>query len=50
LEQRKLYGPATIGTRFASVFYGIATTGGTLAYQKLDPTREAADKVLENQR
>jgi homoserine O-acetyltransferase len=32
--------------RFASVFYGIATAGGTLAYQRLAPTREAADKVL----
>jgi homoserine O-acetyltransferase/O-succinyltransferase len=34
--------------RFASVFYGIATMGGTLAYQKLAPTREAADKVLDD--
>jgi homoserine O-acetyltransferase len=33
--------------RLASVFYGIATAGGTLAYQKLAPTREAADKVLD---
>jgi homoserine O-acetyltransferase/O-succinyltransferase len=33
--------------RFASVFYSIATAGGTLAYQKLAPTREAADKVLD---
>ena len=33
--------------RFASVFYAIATAGGTLAYQKLAPTREAADKVLD---
>ena len=33
--------------RFASVFYGIATAGGTLAYQKLAPTREAADKLLD---
>ena len=32
--------------RFASVFYGIATAGGTLAYQKLAPTREMADKLL----
>jgi homoserine O-acetyltransferase len=30
----------------ASVFYGIATAGGTLAYQKVAPTREAADKLL----
>jgi homoserine O-acetyltransferase/O-succinyltransferase len=33
--------------RFASVFYGVATAGGTLAYQKLAPTREAADKYLD---
>ena len=33
--------------RFASVFYAIATAGGTLAYQKLAPTREAADTVLD---
>jgi homoserine O-acetyltransferase len=32
--------------RVASVFYGIATAGGTLAYQKIAPTREAADKLL----
>ena len=32
--------------RVASVFYGIATAGGTLAYQKLAPTREVADKLL----
>src|SRR5713101_8026002 len=34
--------------RFASVFYGIATAGGTLAYQKLTPSREAADKLLDD--
>jgi homoserine O-acetyltransferase/O-succinyltransferase len=34
--------------RFASVFYSIATNGGTLAYQKLAPTREAADKLLND--
>jgi homoserine O-acetyltransferase len=34
--------------RTASVFYGIATNGGTLAYQKLAPTREAADKLLND--
>jgi len=33
--------------RIASVFYGTATAGGTLAYQKLAPTREAADKLLD---
>jgi homoserine O-acetyltransferase len=32
--------------RVASVFYGIATNGGTLAYQKMAPTREAADKLV----
>ena len=33
--------------RVANVFFGIATNGGTLAYQKLAPTRELADKLLE---
>jgi homoserine O-acetyltransferase/O-succinyltransferase len=33
--------------QFASVFYGIATNGGTLAYQKAAPTREAPDKLLD---
>jgi homoserine O-acetyltransferase len=32
--------------RVANVFFRIATTGGTLAYQKLAPTRELADKLL----
>ncbi len=31
----------------ASVFYGVATNGGTLAYQKQAPTREAADRLLD---
>src|SRR5262247_4665353 len=30
----------------ATVFYGVATSGGTLAFQKLAPTRDLADKVL----
>jgi homoserine O-acetyltransferase len=34
--------------RFASVFYGIAMNGGTLAYQKLAPTRESADKLVDD--
>ncbi|MFI5399994.1 MAG: alpha/beta fold hydrolase [SAR324 cluster bacterium] len=34
--------------RVASVFYGVATSGGTLAYQKLAPTRDAADKLLDS--
>ncbi len=33
--------------RFASVFYGLATNGGTLALQKAAPSREAADKLLD---
>jgi homoserine O-acetyltransferase/O-succinyltransferase len=33
--------------RVANVFYGVATSGGTLAYQKLAPTREKADKLLD---
>jgi len=33
--------------KVANVFYGIATNGGTLAYQKMAPTREAADKLLD---
>jgi homoserine O-acetyltransferase len=33
--------------RAATVFFGIATSGGTLAYAKLAPTREAADKMLD---
>jgi homoserine O-acetyltransferase/O-succinyltransferase len=31
----------------ANVFFRIATAGGTLAYQKLAPTRELADKFLD---
>ena len=31
----------------ASVFFGIATAGGTLNYQKLAPTRENADKLVD---
>jgi homoserine O-acetyltransferase len=33
--------------RTASVFFGIATAGGTLRYQRLAPTREAADKIVD---
>jgi homoserine O-acetyltransferase len=32
--------------KFSSVFYNIATNGGTLGYQKLGPTHEAADKLV----
>ena len=31
----------------ASVFFGIATAGGTLNYQKLAPTRALADKLVD---
>ncbi|HKY86809.1 MAG TPA: alpha/beta fold hydrolase [Pseudorhodoplanes sp.] len=33
--------------RVANVFFGIATNGGTLAFQKMAPTREQADKLLD---
>lgn len=33
--------------RTAAVFFGIATSGGTLATQKAAPTRAAADKLLD---
>jgi homoserine O-acetyltransferase len=34
--------------RAANVFYGIATNGGTLAYQRAAPTRTLADKMLDD--
>jgi len=34
--------------RSAAVFYNIATNGGTLAFAKAAPTREAADKLLND--
>jgi homoserine O-acetyltransferase len=33
--------------RTAAVFFNLATNGGTLATQKMAPTREAADKLLD---
>jgi homoserine O-acetyltransferase/O-succinyltransferase len=33
--------------RTAAVFFGIATSGGTIATQKAAPTRAAADKLLD---
>ncbi|MBS0339091.1 MAG: hypothetical protein JSS56_01095, partial [Proteobacteria bacterium] len=33
--------------RYANVFFGITTSGGSLAYQKQAPTREAADKLVD---
>jgi homoserine O-acetyltransferase/O-succinyltransferase len=38
--------PRSVGV--AAVFYSIATSGGTQAYQKMAPTREAADKLLND--
>jgi homoserine O-acetyltransferase len=32
----------------ANVFFGIATNGGSQAYYKMAPTREAADKLLDD--
>lgn len=34
--------------KLASVFFGIATVGGTLRYQKLAPTRQLADKLVDD--
>ena len=34
--------------QFASVFFGIGTNGGNLALQKAAPTREKADKLLDD--
>lgn len=34
--------------QFASVFYGIATNGGTLAYQKAAPSRAQADRIVDD--
>ena len=33
--------------RTAAVFFNLGTNGGTLAFQKIAPTREAADKLLD---
>ena len=33
--------------RLAGVFFGIATSGGTLGYQSLAPTREKADRLVD---
>jgi homoserine O-acetyltransferase/O-succinyltransferase len=35
------------GLKAAAVFYGIATSGGTLAWQKQAPTRALADQLLD---
>ncbi len=41
------YGKPPRAMALANVIYGIATNGGTLAYQALAPTREAADKLVD---
>jgi homoserine O-acetyltransferase/O-succinyltransferase len=33
--------------KYAAVFFGIATAGGTLNYQKQAPTRDSADKIVD---
>ena len=33
--------------KYANIFFSIATSGGTLNYQKQAPTRELADKVID---
>ena len=34
--------------RFVGVFYGIGTNGGTLNWQKIAPTREASERILNS--
>lgn len=41
------YGAQPKALKFANTFFGIATIGGTLNYQKRAPTREAADKLVD---
>jgi len=41
------YGKQPRSAKIANFLYGIGTNGGTLAYQKLAPTREAADKFVD---
>ncbi len=36
--------------KIASVFFRIATAGGTLNYQKQAPTREQADRIVDARR
>ncbi len=36
------------GLRAANVFYGIATNGGSIAYQAMAPNRAAADKIVDD--
>jgi homoserine O-acetyltransferase len=41
------YSSQPTAVRSANVYFGIATSGGTLAYQQAAPSREAADKLLD---
>jgi homoserine O-acetyltransferase len=41
------YTPQPRSMKIASVFFGIATAGGTLNYQKQAPTREKADQLVD---
>ncbi len=41
------YSSQPAGLRAANVFFGIATNGGTLAYQQAAATREKADQLLD---
>jgi homoserine O-acetyltransferase len=36
-----------VALKYASVFFGIATAGGSLNYQRQAPTRELADKIVD---
>jgi homoserine O-acetyltransferase/O-succinyltransferase len=41
------YATQPYSLKYASTFYGVATVGGTLNYQKQAPTRELADKEVD---
>ena len=41
------YGAQPRSMKYANAFFGIATAGGTLNYQKQAPTRALADKIVE---
>jgi homoserine O-acetyltransferase len=41
------YTQQPVSAQFASVFYGVATNGGSQAYYKAAPTREKADQLLD---
>jgi homoserine O-acetyltransferase len=45
--QNGAYAAQPPSMKLANVFYSTGTNGGTLAYQKLAPTREKADKLVD---